>query len=81
MVKVDQEQHVVEYVEGYLLPPGQDWAMAQTDDAYYLFLRKGAIRPEVLEQAWSAFRLLSERPAHRNEEMRQAVLRGISPEL
>lgn len=58
--------YIVEYVRE--LPCGQRWAMARTDHATYLFILEGEVTPSVLEEAWAAFRWLSEnRPAPRED--------------
>lgn len=52
--------HTVRMVSQENLPAGQRWAMVECDGRMTLFLAEDAVCPAVLEEAWHAYRLLTE---------------------
>lgn len=50
----------VKFVADEALPSGHKWALARDGEGnYYVFIKQSCVSPSVLEQAWAAFRSLT----------------------
>ena len=50
------DEYGVKFVEDHELPPGQDWIFVEVDGGLYFVVKESRITPEVLNQAWAAYR-------------------------
>jgi len=48
--------YAVRFVEDDRLPLEQDWVFVEVDGVLYFVVKKSQVTPDVLEDAWAAFR-------------------------
>lgn len=56
-------QHHIQLIGDSDLPQGQEWALVEHDEQITLFIIESALTPRKLEDAWAAYRLLTN-PRH-----------------
>jgi hypothetical protein len=49
----------VKFVEDHALPPGQDWIFVEVDGVLWFVVKESRVTPEVLAQAWAAYRRMA----------------------
>ena len=54
-----QRRHAVQFIPDDTLPEGFEWALAEVGDEITFLVEQSHVRPEVLEEAWAAYRLLA----------------------
>lgn len=52
----------IRFVDDSALPNGHDFVFVQADEDYAIFFRESAISPQMLEDAWAAYRALDAAP-------------------
>lgn len=62
----------VTFVEDHELPE-KDWGLARMGRRTRLFIRRSAVDPKVLEQAWAAFRAVTAEEAQSDSPAREAT--------
>lgn len=55
----------VVFVSDQALPEGQDWAIVECGDETVCVMKQSRISPDMLEEAWAAYRILLSVPAPR----------------
>jgi len=53
----------VKFVDDRALPEGQDWIFVEVDGGLYFVVKESRVTPEVLDQAWAAYRRMAFGPA------------------
>ena len=46
----------IQFVEDAALPEGNHWALVETPQTIYLYVKRSHVTPVVLEEGWAAFR-------------------------
>lgn len=55
--------HRIQLIADDGLPGGCDWVLVEHDEQITLFIKEHALTPDILQEAWAAYRLLTE-PRH-----------------